>query len=170
MKIEDIINSALYPNPVLLVSAEYDSKETIVTLSWGGTCCSDPPIVSIAIRNSRYSHNLIKQSNEFVINIPTVKMLEQVEICGTKSGADIDKWAICEFTKKNSKEVKVPGIDECPVNIECKVEKIIELGTHDMFLGKVVALHIDEEWKGKSYPGLLTYTRGKYKKCVPIDQ
>ncbi len=169
MKVEDIINSALYPNPVLLVSAEYESKETIVTLSWGGTCCSDPPIVSIAIRNSRYSHNLIKQSNEFVVNIPTAEMLEQVKICGTKSGADIDKWAVCEFTKKKSKEVNAPGIDECPVNIECKVETIIELGTHDMFLGKVVALHIDEEWKGKSYPNLLTYARGKYKKCIPID-
>jgi flavin reductase (DIM6/NTAB) family NADH-FMN oxidoreductase RutF len=164
VKKEVMVNSCFYPNPVVLVSSEYESKESIITLAWAGTCCSDPPMVSVGIRPERYSYELIKESKEFVINFPVARMLKQVEFCGMKSGKTSDKWEECNFTKVKSKIVGAPRISECPVNMECKVEQIITLGTHDLFIAKAVALHIDETWKDKNYPEMLTYTRGKYGK------
>ena len=168
-KLQENPSSALYPNPVMLVSAAFEDKESIITLAWGGTSGSNPPYVSIAIRKSRYSYSLIKNSKEFVLNIPTASMLEQVEFCGTKSGRDFDKWKECNFTKGESVNISTPYIVECPVSLECKVFQILELGTHDLIIGEVVAYHLDEKWKEESYPDMLTYTRGKYKKCVDIE-
>ncbi|MHA1977922.1 MAG: flavin reductase family protein [Candidatus Hodarchaeales archaeon] len=162
MKNEVKISTFFYPNPVILVSAKQDSHESIITLSWAGTCCSDPPIVSIGIRPERYSYDLIKEAKAFVINFPTESILEEVKICGTKSGKDIDKWAVCNFSREESIKVDVPAIKECPASMECKVDQIISLGTHDLFLGRIVALHIDEQWKINGYKGMLTYSRGKY--------
>ncbi len=162
MKNEEIINTFFYPNPVILVSAKQNTKESIITLSWAGTCCSNPPIVSIGVRPERYSYTLIKESEEFVINFPTEALLAQVKICGTKSGKDIDKWKECNLSREKSSKVSVPSIKECPVNMECEVEQIITLGTHDLFLARIVALHIDDKWKTEGYPGMITYSRGKY--------
>lgn len=162
MKKEEKPNSGFYPNPVVLVSVKHESKESIITLAWVGTCCSDPPMVSIGVRPNRYSYEILRESKEFVINFPTASMLEQVELCGTKSGKDIDKWKECKFTKVESKEVKVPSIAECPVNMECKIEQILNLGTHDHFIARVVALHVEETWKAKDYLEMLTFTHGKY--------
>ncbi len=161
-KLQDTPSSALYPNPVMLVSSSYEGKESIITLAWGGTCSSSPPTVGVAIRKNRYSYDLIANSKELVVNIPTAEMLEAVELCGTKSGRDIDKWKECKFTKKQSSVVKTPTIQECPVSLECKLKQIVELGSHDLFLGEVVALHLDEDWKQEKYPNMLTYTRGVY--------
>jgi len=91
-KVIGSITPALYPNPVMLVSASHEEEESIITLAWGGTLCSNPPIVGISIRKNRFSYNLIKNSEEFVVNIPTSDMLEAVEFCGTKSGLDTNKW------------------------------------------------------------------------------
>jgi flavin reductase (DIM6/NTAB) family NADH-FMN oxidoreductase RutF len=168
-KLLDNVSAGLYPNPVLLVSSEYLGEGSIITLSWAGNSCSNPPIMSLGIRKERHSHNIIKQSMEFVINIPTTNMLDKVEICGTKSGKDIDKWKKCNFTKGQSKVVNVSHIEECPVSLECKVIQIIELGSHDLFLGEVVAIHMDEKWKSEQYPDLLTYVRGIYKKCNELQ-
>ena len=165
-KLQTQPNSALYPNPVILVSASNDEKESIITLAWGGTASSSPPFVSISIRKERFSHGLIKKSKEFVVNIPTINLLDSVEFCGTKSGRDFDKWKECNFSKGKSTEINTPFIVECPVSLECKLYKVVKLGSHDLFIGEVVALHLDEEWKESGYPDMLTYTRGKYKKCV----
>jgi flavin reductase (DIM6/NTAB) family NADH-FMN oxidoreductase RutF len=162
VKIEEKANSCFYPNPVVLVTSKYQFKESIITLAWVGTCCSDPPLVSIGVRPGRYSYQIIKESKEFVINFPISTQQEKVELCGTKSGKEINKWEKCQFTKVNSTEVGVPAIAECPVNMECKVEQILPLGTHDLFIARVVALHIEEEWKKEKYPKMITYTRGKY--------
>ena len=147
MKIEEEPGAAFYPNPVVLVSVQDETSESIITLAWAGTSCSDPPFLSLGIRPNRYSNPILKKSKECVVNFPTSDMLEQVQLCGTKSGKDIDKWKECNFTKTQSKEVTVPAINECPVNMECKIEQIIPLGTHDLFLARVVALYVDEKWK-----------------------
>ncbi|MHA1259638.1 MAG: flavin reductase family protein [Candidatus Heimdallarchaeaceae archaeon] len=165
-KIQTIPSSSLYPNPVLLISSSHRGKESIITIAWAGTVSSDPPYVCIGIRKERFSYDLITKSKEFVVNIPTFDMLREIEICGTKSGKDIDKWKECNFTKGESTKIEVPYINECPVNMECRVERVLELGTHDLIIGKVLALHITEEWKERGYPNMVTYTRGKYKKCV----
>ena len=162
-KLQEKPSSALYPNPVMLVSSSHEGKESIITLAWGGTCCSNPPYVAIAIRKERFSYNLISSSKEFVVNIPTADLKESVEYCGTKSGKDYNKWKECDFTKGRSVKIKTPYIEECPVSMECKLYQIVKLGSHDLFIGEVVALHLDEKWKDEEYPNLLTYVRGKYK-------
>jgi flavin reductase (DIM6/NTAB) family NADH-FMN oxidoreductase RutF len=155
-------NPYFYPNPVVLVSVKSGVKESIITIAWTGTCCSDPPYVSIGVRPNRYSYQLLKESNECVINFPTKSMLEEVKLCGTKSGRNTNKWEECQFTKTKSREIDVPLIAECPVNMECKIEQMIPLGTHDLFIARVVSLHIDPDWKQTGYPEMLTFTRGKY--------
>ncbi len=162
MKIDEKGNSSFYPNPVVLTSVKSQSMESIITLSWAGTCCSNPPMVSIGVRPERYSYNILKNSGEFVINFPTESMLDSVKFCGTKSGRDYDKWEECGFTRVPSKNIVPPAISECPVNIECKVEHVIKLGTHDLFIGRVITSLVDQNWKAQSYPNMLTYTRGKY--------
>jgi len=162
MKTDTKANPCFYPNPVVLVTVKHESKESIITLAWVGTICSDPPMVSLSIRPNRFSYQLIKESCECVINFPTASMIDQVQLCGTKSGKIIDKWKECSFTRIKSKVVNVPAIAECPANMECKIDRVISLGTHDMFIARVVALHIEDTWKINDYPSMLTFTRGKY--------
>ncbi len=162
------LSSALYPNPVVLVSSKNKKEESIITLAWVGTLCSDPPTIGISLTKSRYSYELIKKSKEFIVNIPTKSMKDEVQLCGTKSGREIDKWQECKFSRIKGKKVDAYYIDECPVNIECKVKQVIEIGLHDLFIGEVVDVHIDEKWKNNNYPDMLVYVRGIYKKCVDI--
>ncbi|NHJ01743.1 MAG: flavin reductase family protein [Candidatus Heimdallarchaeota archaeon] len=168
MKIEENPNSAFYPNPVVLVSVQDETRESIITLAWVGTSCSDPPILSLSIRPNRYSNLILKNSKECVVNFPTIDMLKQVKFCGTKSGKEVNKWDECHFIKRKSHKVAVPAIEACPVNMECKIEQIIPLGTHDLFLARVVALLIDESWKQQEYPKMLTFTRGKYGEVISL--
>ncbi|MHA1203571.1 MAG: flavin reductase family protein [Candidatus Heimdallarchaeaceae archaeon] len=162
------ISPYLFPNPALLISCKSSNKESIITLSWVGTSCSEPPMVSVGIRPTRYSYNIIKESGEFVINVPTSEMIEKVKFCGTKSGKDVDKWMECNFTREKPSKVNTPLIKECPVNIECTVKKIIELGSHHLFIAEIVAVHMDENWRKSKYEGMLTYSLGQYGKTVPL--
>lgn len=163
MKKQSNISSFFYPNPVVLVTVENESgEESIITISWAGTCCSKPPYISIAIRPERFSHHIIMDSKEFIANFPIKEQLEQVKLCGSKSGKDINKWEETNFTKSPSINIKTPGIKECPVSMECRVEKIINLGTHDLFIAEVVGMQIDEKWKSNGFPGMLTFTNGQY--------
>jgi flavin reductase (DIM6/NTAB) family NADH-FMN oxidoreductase RutF len=133
----------LYPVPVVLVTCGVE-KPNVVTLAWVGTVCSDPPTVAIAIRPSRHSHRLIEETGEFVVNIPGQDLLEVADHCGQVSGREVDKFAEFGLTQEQAAEVKVPLIAECPVNMECRVLQKLELGAHDLFLGEVVAVHVDE--------------------------
>jgi flavin reductase (DIM6/NTAB) family NADH-FMN oxidoreductase RutF len=169
LKKEEKGNSGFYPNPVVLVSVKHKSMESIITLAWAGTCCSNPPMVSIGVRPERYSYEILKNSGEFVINFPTKDMLDSVEFCGTKSGREYDKWKECHFTRTSSTVVTPPAITECPVNIECKIEQRIKLGTHDLFIARVITTHIDQDWKAAKYPDMLTYTRGRYGAVTILD-
>ena len=135
----------MYPNPAVMISCSNGVKDNIVTLAWVGTVCSNPPLISISLRPSRYSHELISASKEFVINIPGEKMTEACDFCGTRSGRKIDKFKALGLTKEKGFVINTPLIKECPLNIECKVKEIIHLGTHDMFLGEVVSVDADEE-------------------------
>ncbi len=136
--------TALYPVPAVLVSCGLDSQANIITLAWVGTLCSDPPMIGIGVRPSRHSHKLLKKVDEFVVNLPTSGQVEAVDYCGTVSGRDEDKWAGCDFTAVSGSEVEVPLIAECPVNIECRLEETLSLGSHDLFIGRVVAVQMDE--------------------------
>lgn len=137
----------LYPLPVVMVSVcGKDGEKNIITIGWTGTICSDPAMVSISVRPERYSYQMIKDTGEFVINLTTRELAFATDYCGVKSGRDVDKFAQMNLTPITGDVVKAPMIKESPVNIECQVTQILPLGSHDMFLAKVVAVHADERY------------------------
>lgn len=159
----------LYPLPVVMVSvADKDGKNNIITIAWTGTICSNPPMVSISVRPERYSYDILKETGEFVINLTTKDLTYATDYCGVKSGRDVDKFKEMGLTPLPGKEVKAPLIAESPVNIECKVTQVIPLGSHDMFLAEVVAVHVDEKYmdeKGKFHLDKaepIAYSHGDY--------
>lgn len=141
----------LYPLPVVLVTvADKDGKENIFTVAWAGTVCSDPAMLSISVRPERYSHHMIEETGEFVVNLTTKELVYATDYCGVKSGRDVDKFKELSLHTQPGAEVKAPLLTESPVNIECKVEQILHLGSHDMFVAKVVAVHADEAYMDES--------------------
>ena len=159
----------LNPVPAVMVSvADEDHRPNIITVAWAGTICTNPPMVSISVRPSRYSYDIIEKTGEFVINLTTEKLARACDYCGVVSGRDVDKFAETRLTPQASRYVKAPGIEESPVNIECKVTEVKELGSHDMFLAKVVGVTIDNQYmddRGKfnlNASGLTAYSHGEY--------
>lgn len=136
--------TAVVPCPVVLLSVAGEDKPNIITLSWVANVCSNPPTIVAGIRPERHSYNLVKESGEFVLNIPSTDQFEGTEFAGTKSGRDYDKFSEGGFTPIPATKVDAPMIKECPINIECKTTQIIPLGAHDLFVAEVVAVHIDE--------------------------
>ena len=146
MKIIKKPYTALFPCPVVLVTCvDSRGEPNIITLAWAGTVCSEPPMIGLSIRPSRYSHELISNSKEFVVNIPTTTILKETDYCGVTSGKDLDKFSKTKLTPEKADNVKVPLIRECPVNIECVLKNRIPLGAHDLFLGEIVQVHMDQD-------------------------
>lgn len=159
----------LNPVPVVLItSRNKEGKDNVFTIAWGGTVCTNPPMVSISIRPERLSYEYIKESMEFIINMPCQKIVKAVDYCGVKPGRKFDKIKEMGFTMKEGSHVNAAYIDECPVAIECRVKSITALGTHDMFVAEVVGSHINEnlmDEKGKLHfekGDLITYCHGEY--------
>lgn len=131
-----------FPRPVLLLSARDGSgKDDIITVTWGGVACSSPPMVTVSLRKTRHSHAIVSKTKEFVVNIPTSKQVDVVELCGTASGRDTDKFAALGLGKTPAAVVAAPLITECPINLECQVRHVIPLGSHDLFIAEVVQSH-----------------------------
>ena len=143
-KVTKSATTALYPVPVVLVSCGTAEWANIITLAWVGTLCSNPPLIGIGVQPRRYSHRLIREIGEFVINLPRADQTVWVDYCGVVSGRDVDKWAACGFARAAAVKVRVPVIAQCPINIECRVRQTLSLGTHDLFIGEVVAVQADE--------------------------
>ena len=162
----------LYPLPVVMVSlADRDGRPNIITLAWVGTVCTNPPMVSISVRPERYSYPILKETGEFVINLTTKELAFATDYCGVKSGRDVDKFKEMGLTPIPASEVKAPMIKEAPVSIECRVKEIRELGSHDMFLADVVAVHADEKYMDEKHKFHLEqaepiiYSHGSYFGC-----
>ena len=137
----------LYPLPVVLVTcSDGKGNSNIFTVAWTGTVCSDPPMVSISVRPQRYSHSLIRDTGEFVINLTTRRLVFATDYCGVRSGRDVDKFREMKLTALPAQKVGAPLIGESPVNIECRVSQVIRLGSHDMFLANVEAVHAQEAY------------------------
>ena len=137
----------LFPLPAVMVSCQKKGERpNIITLAWMGVVCSEPPMVGISIRKNRFSFDIIKESKEFVINIPRGGLLKATDFCGTTSGKEVDKFAECGLTPIKGTKVNVPLIEECPVNLECVVRQMPDLGSHHLFIGEIVATHIDSEY------------------------
>lgn len=159
----------LYPLPAVMVScAREGERPNIITVAWTGTVCTNPPMVYISVRPERYSYGIIRETGEFVINLTTVELAKATDFCGVRSGRDTDKFRKTRLTALPASFVKAPLIAESPVNLECRVEKTEELGSHHMFLAKVLAVHADEAYldaKGRldlERAGLLAYSHGNY--------
>ena len=159
----------LYPLPAVLVStADKKGGTNLFTVAWTGTICSDPPMVSISVRPERYSYSMIVETGEFVINLTTEKLAFATDFCGVRSGRDGDKFQKMNLTKEKAQYVSAPMIGESPVSIECRVHEVKELGSHDMFLADVLAVHADEAYMDKNNKfhlndaGLLVYSHGEY--------
>ncbi len=161
----------LVPNPVVMLSCgggKEKIRPNIVTVAWAGIVNTEPPMLSVSIRPERLSHEIIMKTREFVVNIPSVSLAKVVDWCGMKSGRDVDKFAEMRLTSLPAEQVSCPIIADCPINIECKVAKVIPLGTHDMFIAKIVAVQIAEnllDKKGKlclEDADLLCYAHSEY--------
>jgi len=162
----------VYPLPVVMVSvADKEGRPNIITIAWAGTVCTNPPMVSISVRPERYSYNILKETGEFVINLTTRELAYATDFCGVKSGRDIDKFAVLGLTQEKAEHVKAPLIAESPVNIECRVKQVIELGSHDMFVAEVLAVHADDRYKDEKGKFCLEkadpimYSHGDYLTC-----
>ncbi len=158
----------LGPVPPALVSCGTVDKPNALTVAWTGILNTIPPKTYISVRPERYSYNMIKDSGEFVINLPTEKIVRAVDYCGCRTGAKEDKLKTCGLTVSPSVKVSAPMIDQSPVNLECKVCEIVHLGSHDMFIADIVGVNVDEsllDEKGKlhlSKAGLCAYAHGEY--------
>ena len=160
----------LYPLPAVLVScgSMQDGKINLITVAWTGTVCTNPPKLYISVRPERHSYDMIRNSGEFVVNLTTRSMTRATDYCGVKSGRDVDKWKECRLTPIAADTVSCPMVEQAPVNIECKVDQVLELGSHHMFIADVTAVHVDEDLldeKGTFHlekAGLMAYSHGRY--------
>lgn len=159
----------LNPVPAVMVSvSDGNGKNNIITVAWAGTICTNPPMLSISVRPERYSYEMIKSTKEFVVNLTTKDLVRACDYCGVTSGRDVDKFEKMKLTPIKLPNVSVPGIKESPVNIECRVKKIEELGSHTMIIADVVGVTVDDEYmdeKGKfniNDTGLVMYSHGEY--------
>ncbi|MCD8337079.1 MAG: flavin reductase family protein [Lachnospiraceae bacterium] len=159
----------LYPLPAVMVScARPGERPNILTVAWAGTICSDPVMVSISVRPERYSYNIIRETGEFVINLTTKKLARATDYCGVRSGRDVDKFQETHLTAVPAACVAPPLIEESPVNMECRVREVLELGSHHMFVSEVLAVDVDPRYldeKGKLHLNdaeLMAYSHGTY--------
>jgi len=149
-KVEWKAGNMLYPLPAVMVSCGTKPEDyNIITISWSGTVNTDPPMVSISVREERHSFSLIKDAGEFVINLTTRDLLKAADWCGVRSGKKFDKFKEMNLTPTPASKIKTPLIAESPVNIECKITQEINLGTHHMFLAEVVAVNVTEKYLDK---------------------
>ncbi len=164
----------LNPVPTVLVTSKgADGKVNVFTVGWVGVACTKPPMVTLAIRPERLSYYYIKESGEFVINLPGSSLVKAVDYCGVRSGRTNDKIKEMNFTLEDCSSVNVPMIKECPVSMECKVRSITPLGTHDLFLAEITDVNVEQsiiDDKGKIHfekADLIAYSHGEYFRLLP---
>ena len=160
--------TVLYPLPAVMVSCGSLDSPNIITVAWCGTLCTSPAMTYVSIRPERFSYHLIEESGEFVINLTTEALCRAVDFCGVKSGRDTDKWKETGLTPEKASVVNVPLVRQSPVNLECRVLRVDELGSHHMFIAQVVAVDVDEKYMDEkdqfhlSAAKPLAYSHGRY--------
>lgn len=168
---KEIFKGSVMLNPVpsvLITSVSKDGTPNVFTVGWIGVACTQPPMITVAIRKERLSHVNISDTKEFVVNLPSKDMVKIVDFCGCRSGKNTDKIKHFNLELEDGIEVAVPSIKKCPVALECKVKSITELGTHDLFLAEVVKNKVEKhliDEKGKIHfqkADLISYSHGEY--------
>ena len=171
-------STMLNPTPVVLVSCADPARpenRNMITLAWAGTVNSDPPMVSVSVRKERYSHGLIQDSGEFVVNLVDEAMARATDFCGVKSGRDTDKAKETGLRYMPADGMETaPAVQGAPVSLCCKVRRTLELGSHDMFIGEIVSVMVREELldgNGSLHlekAGLIAYSHGLYQKLGDV--
>ena len=175
MKVSSAPGPLLAPVPSVMVSCGNLEESNILTIAWTGTINSNPPMTYISVQPKRYSHDIIENSGEFVINLVNVRLAKAMDFCGVRSGRDVDKFAAQGLTREKADTVSAPLIAESPVNIECKVKDIIRMPSHDMFMADITAVHIDERYvdENGAYDfgamDLVAFSHGKYYRLDPEE-
>lgn len=160
----------VYPLPAAMVSVgDKNGNMNIITIAWTGTICTNPAMLYISVRPERYSYHMIRESGEFVVNLTTEALIKATDYCGVRSGRDVDKWKEAKLTPGKANELQyAPVIEESPVNIECKVKEVKELGSHHMFIAEVVSVQVDDKYMNETgkfclnETGLIAYSHGQY--------
>ncbi len=163
-------STQLAPVPPVLVASGGNGvfRPNLLTVAWAGIACSEPPMLTIAIRPERFSYQAIREMGEFSVNVPTADMASQVDWCGVNSGREYDKFAACRFTALPSSQITPPVVEECPLSLECRVKTVLELGVHHLFVAEILAVQISEEMLDDAgrfrmeKNGLLAYVHGHY--------
>jgi len=159
------LSGMMFPNPVVLLSVGHGDEANIITVSWAGTACGNPWMVTVSVRPATHSHGLIFKYREFVVNVPTLQIMKAVEICGSRSGRDVNKWKEANLHPDESISIRTPGIAECPISIECRVRHTLDLGLHTLFVGEVFGTRRDMDWVFD--PTIPLYVEGKYYSMNP---
>jgi len=152
--------SMVYPMPVLLIGVNVDDKPDFMAVAWGGIANGEPPMISVAIRHDRYTNLGIRQNLTFSVNIPSVDMVKEADYCGLASGAEVDKVKACRFKVFYGQLGNAPLIEQCPVNLECSVKHILDLGSHSLVIGQIEETYISE--------GCLTEGKADINKIKPL--
>ena len=158
----------LAPVPPVMVSCGTMEKSNILTIGWTGVLNTIPPKTYISVRKKRFSHPIITETGEFVINLTPADLVRTADYCGTYTGAKVDKFAACNLTKVGADEIGAPMIEECPLSLCCRVTDVVEMGSHDMFVADIVAVYADEnllDERGKLHierADLVAYAHGDY--------
>jgi len=153
----------IYPMPVLLVGANVDDKPNFMAVAWSGIANGEPPMISVAIRHNRYTHRGIRQNLTFSVNVPSTDMVRETDYCGIISGSKVNKVEVCQFKVFYGILDNAPLIEQCPINLECKVVHILDLGSHSLIVGRIEETHISESYLTDGKPDVnkikpLTYT------------
>lgn len=158
----------LSPLPPILVTCGAGEKTNLLTVAWTGILNTNPPKTYISVRPERYSYNLIKETGEFVLNVPTSYMVRAVDLCGCRTGRDGDKFALSGLTPIPATQVACPLLEESPISIECRVTDVTHLGSHDMFVADIVAVVVDDKYLDEKKKlrvdkcSLLAFAHGEY--------
>lgn len=161
----------LAPLPAVLVSCGDGEKQNLITIAWTGILCTKPAKTYISVRPERFSYDIIKNSGEFVINLPSADLVKAVDWCGVRSGKTEDKWAHCGLTPEPCPDLQyAPAVQQCPVSVACRLDRIVPLGSHDMFIADILSVSVDETLLGKDgkldyeKADLVAYSHGSYYK------
>lgn len=134
----------IYPMPALLVGANVDNKPNFMAVAWSGIANGEPPMISVAIRHHRYTHRGIRQNLTFSVNVPSIDLVKETDYCGTVSGSKTNKVATCQFKVFYGQLNNAPLIEQCPINLECKLMHSLDLGSHSLFVGRIEQTYISE--------------------------
>jgi len=165
----------IYPMPALLIGANVDGKPNFMALAWGGIANSEPPMISVAIRPSRHTHKGISQNLTFSVNISSVDLIRETDYCGISSGARVNKAEVCKFNVFYGKLGSAPLIEQCPINLECKVVHTLNLGSHSLFVGRIEETHVSESCLTDGQPDIqkikpLIYTTEPYRQYQALGE